>query len=52
MLLKLFILSYLSFIATSDICRALALEGGGSHGAYEAGVIYALANSTASGNIQ
>ena len=41
------ILTILSFagIAHSEKCRAISLEGGGSHGAYEAGAIWQLVNS-------
>ena len=45
------IVGFISY-ASADVCRALALEGGGSRGAYEAGVLYALATSTKAGNIQ
>lgn len=30
--------------ASSQMCRTISLEGGGSHGAYEAGALWALAN--------
>ena len=36
------LLSYSAVPATADTCRALALEGGGSHGAYQAGVLIGL----------
>ena len=42
----LFLLSLLGFLvgdAESATCKALSMEGGGSHGAYEAGVIWGLA---------
>jgi predicted acylesterase/phospholipase RssA len=29
-------------VEAKDVCRALALSGGGSKGAYEAGVVYGL----------
>lgn len=43
----------LSFVSaqTGPTCRSLSLEGGGSHGAYEAGVISALASLTNPGDI-
>ena len=44
-------LLFLTTQSTAAKCKAVALEGGGSHGAYEAGVIYALANLTAPGTV-
>ena len=44
-----FLLSTLIIVDAGPACRAIALEGGGSHGAYEAGVVWALVNLTAPG---
>lgn len=52
MVLLLILLGCLVYESQGDTCRAVALEGGGSRGAYEAGVLYALANSSKAGNIQ
>lgn len=41
----LIIISLLAYTALGEKCYALNLEGGGSHGAYEAGCIYQLAHS-------
>jgi predicted acylesterase/phospholipase RssA len=34
----------LTMASAGPVCRAIALQGGGSHGGYEAGVIWALTN--------
>ena len=39
-----FLLSLLIDIAAGATCKALSMEGGGSHGGYEAGVIWGLVN--------
>lgn len=45
MLIFLIFVLKICHIKGSDKCYALSLEGGGSHGAYEAGVIWELVNS-------
>lgn len=52
MLVKILFLACLNLFTVDATCRALSLEGGGSRGAYEAGVLFVLANSTKAGNIQ
>lgn len=47
----LFLVINLVSIQAGPTCRSLSLEGGGSHGAYEAGVISALASLTNPGDI-
>ena len=49
----MFILIILFAISLSQAqkCRTVSLEAGGSHGAYEAGVVWALANLTSPGGI-
>jgi hypothetical protein len=31
-------------VSSKDLCRALAMSGGGDKGAYEAGAVYGLVN--------
>lgn len=52
MLAKIFLISALAYVSYAGQCLGLALEGGGSRGAYEAGVLYGLTNSTQAGNLQ
>lgn len=47
----LFISSIISALA-GPTCRSISLEGGGSHGAYEAGVVWALVNLTSAPSTQ
>ena len=44
MQLSLAVLFLAQIANTADVCRALALSGGGSIGSYEAGAIYGLNN--------
>ena len=36
------VLAFISGAQSADVCRAVALSGGGSIGSYEAGVIWGL----------
>jgi predicted acylesterase/phospholipase RssA len=52
MLANLFLLYIWSSTVSSQECLAVSIQGGGSRGSYEAGVLYALANSTKAGSIK
>jgi hypothetical protein len=43
---------HLFLVHAGPTCKSISLEGGGSHGAYEAGVVWALVNLTSSTSTQ
>ncbi len=49
MLNKVIVFAALGVASAADVCRALAMSGGGSKGAFEAGVPYGLYHAQAAG---
>lgn len=50
-MLVFIVLCILPQVSFSQSCKAVTMEGGGSHGAYEAGVLWALANLSSPSDI-
>jgi len=46
---KVIMCAALGVASAADVCRALAMSGGGSKGAFEAGALYGLYHAKASG---